>query len=226
VTRIRASKLSEILLLAPAGLGLAACALGCSNVATGGRPAEAPPENASEAPPRRPDAVVLDPPPTLPRPQTRATASSGVMSLREPLGSEKVIDLVQAFVGAWQRGSLDGLATMLTPDAGPLEARAKGRGGLLEAWRQRMRAHEYVRLAGMELVRPERIEHWETEDLDAPGAPRRPPEMLPGEVYVRVPLEVTTVAGEKVFDDVLVMILRPDDGRFRIVAYGETGLSE
>jgi hypothetical protein len=148
------------------------------------------------------------------------------MSLREPLGSEKIVDLVQAFAAAWQRGSLDALAALLTPDAGPLEARAKGRGGLIEGWRQRMHAHEYARLAGMELVRPERIEHWEREDLGAPGAPKRPPEMLPGEVYVRVPLEVTTVAGEKLFDDVLLMILRPEEGKFRIAAYGETGLSE
>ena len=91
----------------------------------------------------------------------------------------------------------------------------------MEGWRQRMHAHEYARLAGMELVRPERIQRWDRDELATAGAPKPPQELLPGEVYVRVPLEVTTVAGEKLFEDVLVMILRPDNGSFLIAAYGE-----
>jgi len=161
----------------------------------------------------------------LPRPEARANAR-GVVSLREPLAAARVTDLVQSFVAAWQRGSLDALVALLTPDAGPIEARARGKTGLVEGWRQRMHAHEYARLAGMDLVRPERIERWERADADAPGAPKRLAEVLPGEVFVRVPLEVTTFAGEKLFDDVLVMILRPDDGRFLIAAYGETASSD
>jgi hypothetical protein len=223
VTRIRASKHSDSLVLLASGFVIGA--LGCGSGPGVGRPGQATAANASEIAPRRPDAVVLEPTPSLPRPETRASAR-GVVSLREPLGGARVVDLVQSFVAAWQRGSLDALSALLTPDAGPIEARAKGKAGLVEGWRQRMHAHEYARLAGMELVRSERIERWDRDDLGAPRAPKHLQEMLPGEVYVRVPLEVTTVAGEKLFDDVIVMILRPDDGKFRIAAYGETGVSE
>jgi hypothetical protein len=145
----------------------------------------------------------------------------GVVSLREPLGASKVTDLVQSFLAAWQSESLDSLVALLTPDAGPIEARVRGRAGLVESWRQRLHTHEYARLAGMELVRPERIERWDRDELARAGAPTLSPEMLPGEVYVRVPLEVTAVGGEKLFEDALVMILRPDEGRFLIAAYGE-----
>jgi hypothetical protein len=170
--------------------------------------------------PRKPDAVVLDLAPALPRATSRAKAG-GVVSLREPLGAAKVTDLVQSFVAAWQHDALDALVALLTPDAGPIEARSRGRAGLVEGWRQRMHAHEYARLAGMELVRPERIQRWDRDELAAAANPKPSQDLLPGEVYVRVPLEVTTVAGEKLFDDVLVMILRPDNGRFLIAAYGE-----
>lgn len=176
---------------------------------------------ASEEPrPRRPDAVVLEPPPALPAPAVRADAR-GAVSLREPLGVSKVIDLVQSFLAAWQSESLDSLIALLTPDAGPIEARVRGRAGLVESWRQRLHTHEYARLAGMELVRPERIERWDRDELARAGVPKSSQEMLPGEIYVRVPLEVTAIGGEKLFEDALVMILRPDEGRFLIAAYGE-----
>jgi hypothetical protein len=32
---------------------------------------------------------------------------------------------------------------------------------------------------------------------------------------------VTHVAGEKLFSDVIVLVLRREDGKFRIAAYGE-----
>jgi hypothetical protein len=122
---------------------------------------------------------------------------------------------------AWQRGSLEALVALLTLDAGPMGARARGRGPLVEGWRQRLRAHEYARTAGLELVRPERIERWTWDELGAPGAPARPADMRPDELYVRVPVEVTQIAGEKLFDEVIVLELRREEGRYKIAAYGE-----
>jgi hypothetical protein len=71
-------------------------------------------------------------------------------------------------------------------------------------------------------VRPERIEHYAYDELGGTDAPARPVSMREGEVYVRVPLEVTQVGGEKYFDDVIVLILRRDEGGYKIAAYGET----
>jgi len=111
---------------------------------------------------------------------------------------------------------------LLAADAEPIDGRARGRGALAEAWRQRLQAHEYGHLAGLELVRRERIQRWDYDELDTRNAPARPPEMRPGDVYVRVPVEFTHAAGERLFGDVILMVLRPERGKLKIAAYGET----
>lgn len=144
-----------------------------------------------------------------------------VVSLREPPDRGSVANLVQSFFDAWQGASLDSLVAFLASDAGPLEARSRGRAALAELWRQRLQAHDYARLLGVELVRPERIERWTWDELDTPQAPPRPPDMQPGEIYVRVPIEVTHVGGERLFGDVAVLLLRRAGGELRIASYGE-----
>lgn len=176
--------------------------------------------SAQEKEPRRPDAVVVEPPAAMPATTSRAYAR-GVVALREPLASDAIRDLVSELIDAWQRESLDALTALLTADAGPFEARARGKGPLVEGWRQRLRSHPYGRLATVELVRSERVERWEAEDLGGPDAPARPPDMRPGELYVRVPLEISRIAGEKLFGDVIVLLVRREDGKYRIAAYGE-----
>jgi hypothetical protein len=227
VTRTRASKLCEV--RAPGGAALAvtlvtliawSVSCGATRIATIEAPSLAP---SGDAPHRKPDAVVVEPPPAMPSAAARAEAR-GVVALREPLGDDAVRDLVLSLVDAWQRESIDALSSLLTPDAGPFEARARGRAALIESWRQRMRAHPYGRLAGADMVRPERIEHWDLDELAWSNAPARPPDMRPGEVYVRVPLEVTRLAGEKLFSDVIVLVVRREDAKYRIVAYGEVDL--
>jgi len=178
------------------------------------------PGQASEHVPRRPDAVVVEPPPAIPEPAERADAR-GVVVLRAPLGGDAVRDLVMGVVDAWQRESLDQLVALLTSDAGPIEARSRGRAALVELWRQRLRAHEYRRLSGVDLVHEERIERYAWDDLSAPDSPARPPDMRPEELYVRVPIEVTRVAGERLFGDVMLVLLRREEGKYMISAYGE-----
>jgi hypothetical protein len=170
-----------------------------------------------------PDGVVLEGPASWPSPVARGEAR-GVVSLREAPAAGAVIELLQAFVDAWEHDSLDALSSLLTTDAGPLEGRARGRGALVESWRQRLRAHSYARFAGVELVRNERIQRWSESDLGAAGAPPRPPEMSPDEVFVRAPLEATRLAGERVFGDVFEMVLREQDGKLKIAAYREVDL--
>ncbi len=164
--------------------------------------------------------MVLEAAPALPPPVARAEAR-GVVTLRQPPRDEVVLALVQSFVDGWQQASLDTLVALLAPEAGPIEGRGRGRSALVDSWRQRLQAHPYARLAGAQLVRADRIGRWDWEELDAPGTPPRPQEMRPGEIYLRVPLEVTRVAGEKLFGDVMVMLLRADGGKLAIAAYGE-----
>jgi hypothetical protein len=141
--------------------------------------------------------------------------------LREPLAEQALRRCITLMLQAWEEKSVDHLRELLTPDAGPIDNRPGGRKALEESWRQRMHSHEYERLAGVELVRFERVEHWEWETLGAADAPERPADMHPGEIYVRIPLEVTVVAGEKLFDDEILLLVRPDGSRYRIAAYGE-----
>ena len=158
----------------------------------------------------------------MPAPAARAEAR-GVVALREPLASDAIHDVVEQLMDAWKKQSLEALVALLTSDAGPIEARGRGRGPLVEAWRQRLHAHEYGRLAGVEIARADRIERYAFDELGAADAPARPPDMRADEIYVRVPLEVTHVAGEKLFEDVIVLLLRREEGRYRIAGYGEQG---
>ena len=167
---------------------------------------------------RRADAVVVEPPPALPSAVERSPAEQ-LVTLRVPLGQGLVEELVRDVVSGWQHESLDDLTAVLTADAGPFEARSHGRGALIEGWRQRLHSHEYRRLAGIELARPERIERYAWDDLPAD---RRPHEMRPGELYVRVPLEVTRVAGERLFGDVILLLLRRDGDKYKVTGYGES----
>jgi hypothetical protein len=228
VTRIRVSKLSRATALSSSRAAVRGttlfrltplfCLLCCR---AGGVAVEAPTITDSREPrPRQPDAVVLEPPAAMPGIATHAQAR-GVVALREPAGGDAVGVLVMSLVAGWQRESLDALSALLTADAGPFGARGRGRAALVEGWRQRLRAHQYADLAGIELVRPERIERWDFDDLGALAAPARPPEMRPGELYVRAPLETTQIGGQKLFDDVIVMLLRREDGEYKIAAYGE-----
>ncbi|HTB72171.1 MAG TPA: hypothetical protein VK762_02950 [Polyangiaceae bacterium] len=172
-------------------------------------------------PPRAPDGVVLDAPPVLPEPLSRSPAQ-GVVSLREPPGQDAIATLVQSFLDGWRRESLETLLGLATPDAGLIDGPDHGHAALVESWRQRLHAHEYNRLAGSEIVRPERIERWGWDELGTAPSPARPPAMHAGEELVRVPIEVTRIAGERVFGDVLTLIVKHQDGRLRIVGYGES----
>ena len=126
--RIRASRLCSFACLVVA-------VLGCTGA--GAPEARGWGVRGTNSAPRQPDGVALEYSSALPTASERASAG-GVVSLREPAGMEKVLDLVHELVLAWQKGAVDALAVLLTPDAGPLGARNKGRAGFVQGWRQRL----------------------------------------------------------------------------------------
>jgi hypothetical protein len=227
VTKSLASKRSDavraVTRATAAGVGaLVACGAPRSGAITADRASIVALADEPDAAPRRPDGVVLEPPTAMPSASARAEAR-GVVALRQPIPVEAVNEVVRALVDAWAHESLDGLFALLTQDAGPLDARARGRAALMEGWRQRLRAREYKKLEGLELYRPDRIERYLYEDLGGPDEPSRPADMRPDDVYVRVPLEVSQLGGERYFEGVLVLLLRLDQGHLKIAGYGETG---
>lgn len=181
-------------------------------------------ETATEMPktPRRPDGVVLEPPPAMPTPADRAPAS-GIVALREPLADKDVEEIVRAYVRAFEREDLAALVKLLAQDASPL-GRAGGKNQLVEVWRTKMKNFEYQKLAGVEVARVAQLEKYGFDTLGGAGAPERPTDMRPGDLFVRVPIATPRVGTDQLFGDVLVLLLRREEGSLKIAGQGdETG---
>jgi hypothetical protein len=202
-----------------AGLCLGAFVwVGCTDP----RPAAAPTITEMPDASRRPDGILLETPPAIPSANDRAEAR-GVVALREPLGVDAVRDVVMALVRAFVREDIGALDALLADGAVPLEGAGRGsRATLIERWRQRMQQVEYSRLGGVEVVRPEKIQHFEYDEMGGADEPARPPEMKRGDVFARVPLEVSRIGPDKFFGDTWLLILRRSDAtHYKVAAFGE-----
>jgi hypothetical protein len=170
---------------------------------------------------RRPDGILLDPPPALPSAVPHAEAR-GVVALREPADVNAVRTFVTAFVAAFVREDIATLQAMLAPDATTLDATGRGaRQVILGDWLRRLQQFEYQRLEGVDVVITSRIQRFDYDELGGPEDPPRPSMMRPGDTLVRAPVEVSRIGPDKFFGDVLVMVLRRDDAHYKIVGYDE-----
>ena len=148
----------------------------------------------------------------------------GVVALREPLADRDVEDIVRAYIRAFEREDDQALIQLLAADAVSLGRQGSTRQQLIDIWRTKMKSFEYQRLAGLEVARVSQLERHTYETLGAPGAPPRPPEMRPGDLYIRVPIATPRVGSEQLFGDTLVLLLRREDGRLKIAGQAdETG---
>lgn len=179
-------------------------------------------ESAPELPktPRHPDGVALELPATLPPTVDRADAR-GVVALREPVADKDVDDLVRAYVRAFEREDERALIELLAQEAVSLGRPGSTKAHLIETWRRKLSSFEYGRLAGLEVARIAQLERHTYETLGQPGAPARPPEMRPGDVYVRVPIATPRIGSEQLFGDWLVLLLRREEGRLKIAGQAD-----
>ncbi|MBX3201024.1 MAG: hypothetical protein KF894_22985 [Labilithrix sp.] len=179
-------------------------------------------ESATELPktPRRPDGVALEPPAAMPAPSDRAEAR-GVVALREPLADKDVEEVVLAYIRAFEREDDQALVQLVAEEAASLGRTGSSRQQLIELWRTKMKSFEYQRLAGLEVARVSQLERHTYETLGAPDTPERPAEMRPGDLYVRVPITTPRVGSEQLFGDVLVLLLRREDGRLKIAGQAD-----
>jgi hypothetical protein len=178
-------------------------------------------ETATELPktPRHPDGVALDPPPAMPTPTDQADAR-GVVALREPLADKDVEDVVRAYLRAFEREDAPALEQLLAQEAVVLGRPGTTRQQLFETWRAKIKNFDYQRLAGAEIARISQIERYSYETLGGAG-PQRPLEMRPGDLYVRVPIATPRVGSEQLFGDVLVLLLRREEGRLKIAGQAD-----
>jgi len=179
-------------------------------------------ETATEMPkaPRRPDGVALEPPAAMPAASDRAEAR-GVVALREPLADKDVEDIVRAYIRAFERADDQALIQLLAQDAASLGRAGTNRQQLIETWRTKMKSFEYQRLAGLEIARISQLERHTYETLGTPGALPRPAEMRPGDLYIRVPIATPRVGSDQLFGEVLVLLLRREDGRLKIAGQAD-----
>jgi hypothetical protein len=198
------------------GVCSALVALACASCAGAGSL-----ETATELPkaPRRPDGVVLEPAPAMPVASDRA-AATGIVALREPLADKDVEDVVRAYIRAFEREDVDALVQLLAQEASPL-GRAGNKNQLVDLWRTKIKNFEYQKLAGVEVARIAQIEKHTYDTLGASGAPSRPTEMRPGDLYVRVPIATPRVGSDQLFGDLLVLLLRREDGRLKIAGQAD-----
>ena len=206
-----------------------ACSTGCaggaaqsqSTAARSVAPTE-PATVSSEPPkaPRKPDGVLLDPAPALPNAADRASAR-GVVSLREPLSFEAIKEIARAYVRSYEHEEEATFSQLLTSDATPLFGGRAGRQPLLEQFRSRIKNYDYAKLGGSEVARLDQIERYELSEVGVPGSPERPPEMKPGDLLIRLPIATPRIGSEPLFGDVVILLLRRDEGRFKIAGVAE-----
>lgn len=198
-----------------AGVALAWCAA-CGGAASlsgnGGEP---------EVPKRKPDGVLLEPAPALPVAVDRAEAR-GVVALRPGLSLADIGAVVRQLMKAFEVESAEGVLALLTPDATALFSRG-GPAEIAQELRRRFARLEYPKMRGLEVAHVERAEVREWGDLLASGVRARPANMEPGDALVRIPMTAPMSNGERLFDDVLVLLLRRGNGRVSIAGIGETG---
>ena len=145
------------------------------------------------------------------------------MSLREPFSEEAVRDVVRSYFEAFEHEDLGSLQQLLTLDALSLDAGAPGVGrtAMIKRWEERMGKLGYAKIAGVEVVRLDRAERFDFDDLSSTSTPPRPAEMQRGEALVRVSVMAPIIAGERFFPDAVTFLLRRESGKFKIAAIGE-----
>jgi hypothetical protein len=175
--------------------------------------------------PRRPDGVVVDPEPELPRAVTSAPAR-GVVSLKEPLGDKVLGAAIEAFFAVFTGHDPDALDGVLSRSARLLDSH--GGSSFTVVHDELARRVAAFKASNVTEVHVDRAERSEYDDLGETGLRRRPAEMHPDDVLVRVHLTVARGGGDRLFGNVVVLLFRweedPERGgpaRLRVAGFDE-----
>jgi hypothetical protein len=119
---------------------------------------------------------------------------------------------------------LEAVATLLAPEAMRTGGKAPGGRAALMAWlRQRMLGmSNTVALEGVSLP-VDRLEIYAFDDLGGEGRRARPLEMAPGDVLLRMPVQWPRGRGERLMNEVILLLLRPQGARWLIAGIQEEG---
>jgi hypothetical protein len=163
---------------------------------------------------------VADPPSEVPASANIGATQAPVQSLAPPLPNRQALELLHAFFRAITDENLDELAAVTSSDA---TVPGKNRGpssAMLDHWRGRMSHLRYQALASETLFDEARIESYRFQDWDGDAVAyrfERPSEMMPSDLLIRVPMQIVQSGSERVFGDVMMLLMRAHQGRLAIV---------
>ncbi len=165
--------------------------------------------------------MLVDPEAAIPEARSHAPAT-GIITLEPPVASEALFALVNTFFAAFAKRSPESINELMVNDLVPLDTR-RTRGEIVTDWQARNRRLDYTAIRGLDIVRIERMERFGYDDLGPTSSPPRPEDMQPGDLLVRLPVvaPIDQKTGEKLFRDVLLMLVRPVDQKLRIAGIGE-----
>lgn len=216
MARCRRSKISDAL--------FAAALAGCGLVGCGGANLETQLDLKDAT--RKPDGVLVEPPPAMPAPEERGTTQAGVLALRQPIGDEQIAEVVKKYVHAFAENDRNGFAELFESDAVMFadNGRSTARATITQNFDERIRTHRGEYRQYPDVARLDRIMQWSSEDLGPHTDPPRPSEMKPGDVYARIPVQSPlSQAGDPLYKNTLVLLLRRSaDRQLRIAGVAET----
>jgi hypothetical protein len=168
-------------------------------------------------PPRSPEGVVLEMATPMPPPSEVATAED-VVVLAEPIPDDAVRELVFAFFDAIRRRDMDAIGSLVSEQAVTLDGRGAhgNRDALLTMIFATLRAHDYSKIAPADIASADRLERFSLADLEALKK-KKPEPMKPLDVLVRIAMPAVRGTTDKLFEDYVLLLVRPEGGKLRVV---------
>lgn len=163
--------------------------------------------------------MALDPLPASTQASSQGAAPSPLpVALQPPLAVETAFEALRGLFDALTREDLSPLPSLLTERSTWVNLPNHTSVPLQTHLRERMRRLDYLQLAGQTLVREAEAEVYTHDDLATMmvGRPARPGEMAPTDLLLRVRVLIPRVGADRLFGDTLLLVVRPDQGRYRI----------
>lgn len=184
--------------------------------------------------PRRPDGVSLDKAPSWPQPDSDASATDGVATLRTPLGTDAALELLHAYVRAIVTEDATAMRALHTSDAtfvsSPVGQPSRAWPGIVNIWERRFARFDYGALEGSVVVREADAQVRRLRSPEegmpqvSPVADDEPPPPMPArgaEVLVRAPVATSRVGGLPLLGSELVLYMRRQGDSYRVSAVVE-----
>lgn len=167
---------------------------------------------------RQPDGVALDPLPAPSQPARSGLPSGQALALLQPASSASAVAALQAMLEALAAEDAEALPALFTERSTWVHLPSRSSTPLFPHLRERLRRLDYLQLADMQLIHEPEVEVYTVDDLAAelPGRPLRPPEMQPTDLLLRARILVPRLGADRFFGDALTLVVRPEQGRYRI----------